>query len=183
MRADAATPQPKTDANAIDAKKSKVDLRTRISFPPPKPSVIGPRTDMAPTQNNRDAATKPSVNLEEPSLENLALRRSPARSSRSSICIAVPSIPPTTMLARTIKTGQPAPRVSLSSGSVIEAQVRTAIIPVTNPSPSVTTSRIFSVSRCAIKTPKVEPINTAMMLITVPDPINMELLSHKATRY
>jgi hypothetical protein len=29
----------------------------------------------------------------------------------------------------------------------------------------------------------VEPINTAMMLMTVPDPINMELLSHKATRY
>ena len=55
------------------------------------------------------------------------------------------------------------------------AVVSTAIIPVANPRPSVTTSRIFSFNRCAIKTPMVEPIKTATTFINVPDPMNMPL--------
>ena len=55
------------------------------------------------------------------------------------------------------------------------AVVSTAIIPVANPSPSVTTSRIFSFSRCAIKTPMVDPIKIAMTFINVPDPMNMPI--------
>jgi hypothetical protein len=69
-----------------------------------------------------------------------------------------------------------------SNGLVMAAVVSTAIIPVANPSPSVTTSRILSFNRCAIKTPIVEPIKTAMTLINVPDPMNMQLAFQETFR-
>ena len=59
--ADAATPQPRLAAKAMEANPSSVAFSASLSMPRPSPSSSDPRMVRGPTQKTSDAVTNPST--------------------------------------------------------------------------------------------------------------------------
>ena len=133
-----------------------------------------------PAQKMIEAVTNPSMNRARPPEPSQGVSRRcsqpPSPSSRSSSRSSDPTMPPTRIAPSTISSGALSPTAAAQALSVIAAAEVAAISSVTRPSPSVTTLRVRSGSRCPTSTPMVAPRRTVTTLTSVPNPMNTAML-------